>query len=273
MTTRRVVACLTAVAVVVAASLSGCGSADSSGSPTPTTTTTPTAAMKRLAARYAHYDIVAYDSTDLKNLIISFGFTDLYVKDGELRAQESFCHADQVTDQPIQTFISDAATSAIKPVSTAVTLSTKDGQVQIHRPETPTGIGIRLEDPANEKLPTDPKDPRIADDDRDGKPGITVRVEAGTGLLGELYIARRERFAYDVTEQADRSLTGTVTDKSEQLIVGATNDLLLTKSEWTQHPDLSKSPIILKPVNANWDCKKLMASAKDLFPAQPTVDW
>ena len=261
-------------AASLAAALTACGSSDSGA--TGTTTSAPSkteAAAERLAGRYAHYDVVAYDSTGLKNLIVSFGYTDLSVKDGQLIAHESFCHADQVTAQAIETTISDAATSAIKPISTPVDLKVVDGKAQFHRPETPTGIGIHLEDPANDELPTDPNDPRIADDDHDGKPGITVHVDAGPALNGDLYIARRERFAYDVKEQADRSLRGTVTDKSEQLIIGATDERFVSRGEWVQYPDLSKSPIILIPVSKSWDCTKLMAEAPSMFPPQPKVDF
>lgn len=227
----------------------------------------------RLAGRYAHYDVVAYDSTLLKNLIISYGFTDLSVKGGKLIAHESFCHADQKTDQAITTTISDAATRAIKPVSIAVTLSTKGGRARLQRSETPTGIGIHFANPAQDTLPEDPADPRISDDDHDAKPGITVHVKVSNELEGDLYIARRERFAYDVSEQADHSLTGTVEDHSEQLIIGATNPLFMTRAAWTQMPNLSKSPIVLKRVDKNWDCTRLMAARDTLFPPAPTVDW
>ncbi len=272
MSARRCFAALVSAAAVSVA-LVGCGSSDSTSTPKTTVPAKVDPAMKRLAGRYAHYDVVAYDSKGLKNLIISYGFTDLSIKGDKLWAHESFCHADQVTDQPIETIISDVATSAIKPVSIAVTLTTKDGKARIQRAETPTGIGIKFASPATDKLPTDPNDPRIFDHDGDGNPGITVSIKSGGGQLGEIYIARRERFAYDVSEQADRSLTGEVTDKSEQLIIGATSKAFVSKAEWTQFPDLSKSPIVLKPVAANWDCKKLMASAKDLFPFNPKVDW
>lgn len=237
-----------------------------------TATAAATATAKRLAGRYAHYDVVAYQSVDMKTLIISYGFTDLRVKNGVLMAHESFCHAENRSDQPIETTISDAATSAIKPVSVAVTLSTSDGRTHLHRPETPTGVGIHLSDPANDVLPTDPADPRIADDDHDGKPGITVHIKVSDAVQGDLYIARRERFAYDVTEDHG-SLRGTVTDKSEQLIVGASNPIFITKAGWLQVPDLSKSPILLTKVSDDRDCEWLASHRADLFPKPPVVDW
>jgi len=242
-----------------------------------TTTATATAAgatatAERLAGRYAHYDVVAYESADMKTLIISYGFTDLQVDNGVLMAQESFCHAEHRSDQPIETTISDAATSAIKPPSVAVTLTEQDGRTRLQRPETPTGIGIRLEDPAHDVLPTDPNDPRITDDDNDGKPGITVSIKVSDALQGELYIARRERFAYDVTEEAGQ-LVGTVTDKSEQLIVGASDPMFVTDAPWVQVPDLSKSPIVLEKVSDQSDCEWLAAQRADLFGEPPVVGW
>lgn len=239
-------------------------------------TTAPAAdpAAERLAGRYAHYDVVAYESTDMKTLIISYGFTDLAVVDGELQATESFCSSEYRSDQPISVDLSDVATSAIRPVPAVTTLTTNsDGRARISRPATPTGIGVRLEDPANDPLPTDPNDPRIVDDDNDGNPGVTASITVTEDLQGEIFLARREIFAYEVDEQADGSLTGEVTDNSEQLVIGATNDAFLTQAEWIQYPDLSKSPIILIPVDDDWDCERLMAERDALFPPTPEVDW
>ena len=59
---------------------------------------------------------------------------------------------------------------------TPVAITVVGGRAACDRPETPTGIGVDLEDPANEPLPTDPNDPRIADDDGDGKPGVTATI-------------------------------------------------------------------------------------------------
>ncbi|MCU0309755.1 MAG: hypothetical protein MUE36_02275 [Acidimicrobiales bacterium] len=255
-----------AAALLVAA---GCG-ADSGqaaeGDP-------PESPGARLAGRYAHYDVVAYQSTDMKTLIISYGFTDLAEQDGQLVATDSFCSSEHRSDQPISVELSDTATQAIIPIPTPVTLTVTDGRARISRPETPTGIGVDLVNPADDPLPTDPSDPRIADDDGDGKPGVTATVRVSEDLSGEIYLARREIFAYVVDEQADGSLTGTVDDRSEQLVIAATDDIFLTQAEWIQYEDRSKSPIILIPVEGDWDCERLMAERPRLFPPTPEVDW
>lgn len=247
-------------------------SEEASASPT---SATPALApeAEALAGRYAHYDVVAYEGDDMKTLIISYGLTDYDVVDGELITTDRFCFSEHRSDQPISVEMSDAATQAIRPVPVAVTVTSDDDGVHLSRPATPTGIGVRLEDPANDPLPTDPDDPRIADDDGDGKPGVTARITVTPELTGEIYLARREIFAYEVDLQPDGSLTGTVDDHSEQLVIGASDEAFETNAQWEQYPDPAKSPIILLPVDRDWDCERLAAERDAIFPPTPEVDW
>jgi hypothetical protein len=135
-------------------------------------------------------------------------------------------------------------------------------------------VGIRLDDPATEPLPVDPADPRIVDDDGDGKPGITVTVRVSDDLAGEVYLARREIFAYEASLVEPDLLSGTVTDRSEQLVIGASDPAFATTGgDFVQHPDLTKSPILLRRVGPDWDCDRLAAERDRLFPPTPDVDW
>ena len=242
--------------------------------PTVPSTTDPGLVGEELLGRWAHYDVVAYEDGLLKTLIISYGFNDFTEVDGQIVDQASFCFSEQRTDQPIETSLSDAATQAIRPPSTPVEVDEVDGVLRVRRAATPTPVGIRLDDPANESLPTDPADPRIVDDDGDGKPGLTVTIEVTEDLVGELYIARREIFAYEAFLTEPDVLTGTVTDDSEQLVIGASDPIFATSpANWGQHPDPTKSPIILQRVDADWDCERLAAERDALFPPTPDVDW
>lgn len=267
--------------LLLAVVLAACGpSAGASGQDDAAETTTTTMAEPpsnvlgaELVGRWAHYDVVAYEDEALKTLIISYGFNDFTVLDGALVDQASFCFSEQRTDQPIETSLSDAATQAIRPPATPLEVEAADDTFAIRRPATPTPVGIRLEDPANETLPTDPGDPRIVDDDGDGSPGITVTIQVSPELVGELYIARREIFAYEATMTAPDRFEGTVTDESEQLVIGASDPLFLTESDWRQHPDPAKSPIILIRVPDTWDCERLASERDALFPPTPEVDW
>jgi hypothetical protein len=264
---------LTAAVLLAAACGADVGPA-ADAAPGTTGTAAPQVRGAELAGRWAHYDIVAYEDSMMKTMIISYGFTDFAVDGDQLIESEEFCHADQVSNQPITTSISDEATQAIKPVSTPVEVTGDAGALRVVRPATPTPVGIRLENPADESLPTDPADPRIVDDDGDGKPGITVTIRFSDELQGELYLARREIFAYDLVQDGPDSMTGTVTDGSEQLVVGTSLEILEgTDAQWDQVPDTSLSPIVLKRVDGDWDCARLMAERDQLFPPDPPIGW
>ena len=227
-----------------------------------------------LLGRWAHYDVVAYEGGGLKTLIVSYGFNDFTEVDGRIVDRSTFCFSEQRTDQPIETSLSDAGTQAIRPPSTPVDVDVVDGRLRVRRPATPTPVGIRLADPATEALPKDPADPRIVDDDGDGKPGVTVRIRVSDDLSGELYIARREIFSFEAFQEAPDRIEGVVTDGSEQLVIGASDPIFATSNgQWVQHPDLAKSPIILRRVDRSWDCDRLAAARDRLFPPTPTVDW
>ena len=226
-----------------------------------------------LVGRYAHYDVVAYQDASMKTLIISTGFADLEMRGGKLWNVQRFCHADTVTDQKIDVSISDAATRAIVPVDTPVQVTRVGGRLRVVRPATPTAIGIAMDDPAHEALPSDPNDPRIVDADGDGKPGVTSRVRVSDQLQGEIYLARREIFSYDVTRESPDRLVGSVTDKSEQLILGASSDLFRSTAQWKQVDDPTRNPVIWTRVGPDWDCARLAENRDALFPPNPKADW
>jgi hypothetical protein len=295
---RRLVLCLALVLVVAACGSEATGQTDSMGSveagatevtAAPTASTATTAAPTpvstapggserllggELLGRWAHYDVVAYGDGLLKTLVVSYGFNDFTEVDGQIIDTAQFCFSEQRTDQPIETSISDAATQAIKPPSTPVAVDVVDGTLRIRRSATPTPVGIRLDDPATETLPTNPDDPRIVDDDGDGRPGITVRIRVSDELTGEVYLARREIFAYTALLIEPDVLSGTVKDDSEQLVIGASDPIFTTSgANWVRHPDLTKSPIILRRVGLDWDCDRLAAERARLFPPTPDIDW
>jgi hypothetical protein len=234
--------------------------------------TTKAEAMAAMAGHYAHYDIVAYDGQTangpLATFVVSYGFTDLVIEDGQLVAYDRFCHADYIANQPFDTTFSDAATQAIKPPGAIVDVYEENGVWKIYRPATPTLNGIGG-DP-NVPLSTDRNDPLISDDDHDGKPGVTVFVRLYGFIDGEIYIARREIFANEMALYSNGSLRGNVIDDSEQLVLGASLPFLDTPNNPPQRRDPGLNPIILIPVSGDIDtCEELMAMRDSLFPPEP----
>ena len=277
-----------ALGAALVVGLSGCGDdADATPSATPESTTTTTTMASTVPApasalpegaedivgRWAHFDAVAYEDDVLKSLIISTGFSDLETRDGVLWNRQRFCHAEMANDQGIDTSISDEATSAIIPVDTPVDVSLVGDRLRILRPATPTPIGIELADPANEALPNDPDDSRIIDGDGDGFPGVTAHIRINDEIEGDLYIARREIFVYDVIQETPDRMVGTITDSSEQLVIGASNEIFITPAQWEQVPEPALNPVIWQRVDDDWDCERLAAERDQIFPPDPVVDW
>jgi hypothetical protein len=227
--------------------------------------------MQDVAGRYAHYDIVAYEAPlpmrTMRSLVITYGFTDFHVEDETLVESETFCHASYKANLPISTQVSDAFTRAIIPRSTPVELRPHGEGWMMWRPETPTPLGVELAD--GEPLAKDPAHANPRDDDHDGKPGVTVHMKLFGLIPAEMYIARRERFAYELTRQDDGRVTGVVHDQSEQLVLGASQRWLKRQTFTHQDPDLSRSPILLVPVGEDYDCDRLMAERDSLFPPEP----
>jgi hypothetical protein len=229
-------------------------------------------AMEAMAGHYAHYDVIAYagetPNGPLSTFVISYGFTDLVIEDGELVEYDSFCHAGQKANQDMVTTFPDAATQAIMPRSTIVDVYQENGAWKIWRPATPTLIGI--DGDPDMPLSMDPDDPLINDDDNDGKPGVTVFVQLFGLIEGEIYIARREVFQNDMTLYSDGTLRGAVVDDSEQLVVGASLGILNTPNNPDQWDDPGLNPIILVPIPDDIDtCDELMANRDSLFPPEP----
>jgi len=229
-------------------------------------------AMAAMAGHYAHYDVVAYEGDTangpLSTFVVSYGYTDLVIEDEELVAYDSFCRSEYIANQPFDTIFSDAATQAIQPPGAVVKVYEENGEWKLYRPATPTLVGI--DGDPSVPLSMDRNDPLIRDDDNDGKPGVTVVVRLFGFIEGEIYIVRREVFQYDLALYSDGSLRGSVTDDSEQLVIGASLAILDTPNDLPQRRDPGLNPVILVPVSDDMDtCEDLVSRRDSLFSPEP----
>lgn len=223
-----------------------------------------------LVGKYAHYDVVAYvgklsGPINLKSRIISYGITELYLKEGKLFSRDRFCFSDYKANLPFQSKTSDEFTRAIIPKDIEMEVMRTNGEILIHRPETPTLLGVALNN-YTEDFPSKPDDERFIDSDKDGKPGVTVNLTMGRFLNEELYIARKEIFSYDVKRWENGILAGVVKDRSQQYIIGASKEDLVKENNPGQNTDLQKSPIYLVPMKKNLNCDELKAQRNLYFP-------
>jgi hypothetical protein len=230
-------------------------------------------AMKAIVGHYAHYDVVAYEDTTtrttMRTFIISYGFTDFYLEDGKLMQSDRFVHAEQkLSRKNARSVLRDEAVQAIKPRIQEVELFQEDGIWHIYRPESPSLLGI--EGDPTKPLSTNPLDPNFTDPDKDGHPGVTVQITVGKFFRGEIYITRREIFSNHLTLNNNWTLSGYVTDRSEQFVVGASKKILNQESHNFQNPDQGLSPILLVKVDPEIDSpEELMRIRDEIFPKEP----
>lgn len=228
-----------------------------------------------IVGHYAHYDVVSYvDSTTktpMLTFIISYGFTDFYLDSlGNLIQSDQFLRAShKINQEQISSEFSDEAVQAIKPRHHEVELSKENGKWQIYRAPTPTLLGI-TDDPLK-PLSKDRNDPNLTDPDGDGNPGVTVKINIGKVIKGEIYISRREIFTNYLSLNNDGTLTGFVKDDSEQFVIGATHKFLDQPSNNIQHPSKGMNPIILVPISDDIDTlEELMQIRDEIFPTEPS---
>jgi len=230
-------------------------------------------ALERIVGHYAHFDVVAYEEplrgAPMRTFVVSYGFTEFRIVDGELIESDRFCHAEhRINRAGMQSSLSDRATRAIAPPPQKVTLANEAGRWMIHRPASPSLIGIKG-DPAK-PLTKNRDEADFSDPDGDEKPGVTVQISVNKYIKGEVYLARREIFENQLELMADGSIRGTVTDRSEQLVAGASSCLFDSDADPKQASDPGLNPVVLVPIDESLtSCDELMERASTLFPPVP----
>ena len=121
-------------------------------------------------------------------------------------------------------------------------------------PWTTQVLGARLKDPENEALPTDVADPRVFDQDNDGHPGMTVRVEIMGLIRGEVYVVQRNRNRLVGTVVSPGFIQGTIEWETEQVVLGASSPFLESEGQGIPDPDPKRNFFLAKRIDPALDC-------------------
>lgn len=134
----------------------------------------------------------------------------------------------------------------------------RGGQLRLEQRRTWTVLGAQLRAPRTEPLPTQASDARVLDQDQDGKPGVTVRVD---GLVeGEVYVAQRSWSDWVGEVRSPSLIQGRVRFDQEQVVLGATSELL--KEPPLATPDLRRSSLVLQRLEPGATCAQARQKAK-----------
>ncbi|QDG54143.1 hypothetical protein FIV42_26395 [Persicimonas caeni] len=123
-------------------------------------------------------------------------------------------------------------------------------------------LGANLDAEAD-KLPRKKSDPRVIDGDKDGHPGMTVRV---SGLIdGELYLLQKSWDRLWGKMLGDGRIVGRIKWRTEQVVLDSTSRLLGDPPESKPHPDPKQSYFRMKRVTAQTSCADIVKTQKELF--------
>jgi hypothetical protein len=141
----------------------------------------------------------------------------------------------------------DAFRRALPPVQLDAKLTRREGKLAFHQSPRTLVVGAKVE--PNTPLPSDAKDKRVIDQDRDGKPGVTVRV---SGIVsGEIYLVQRNTSRLYGARRGP-AFTGRIEFSTEQRVLATTNPWLGDGP--TSRPVPSKSFFRLERLKGEGGC-------------------
>ena len=198
-----------------------------------------------------------------ESVTTGWGYSEITFDGTDLWLTEHGCHVEATGMDAVSTEIPDVVPQSMEPVSLKLVVWKEGDTVKWERPEAAMLVGVTLENPLTDELPSDPNDSRIFDQDGDGNPGVTVKVSGF--ISGDIYVVQRAINTYYGSLGADGSLTGYVIEHGDQKTLGATNAMLEqdVPNEAINDPD--RNPLQLIPVEAGMDCDTLMANVDTLF--------
>lgn len=144
-------------------------------------------------------------------------------------------------------------------------LESQENSWQLFQPRYTIVRGVRLQDPEKDPLPADPNDPKIFDQDKDGKPGMTIRVNVLGFIEGEIYIIQRDWNSLRSTILNTMIIDGLIEWGSEQVVIGASNPLLAGQSENIPDPKPENSFFRTTRVEPNTTCEQIVKNRDKLF--------
>lgn len=191
---------------------------------------------------------------------------EVVVENGRAFMDEHFCKS-ELKGGPVDVIVPDAFTRSYETPRVELEAQEVGGHVEYTHPPHPILGGARLKDPDKEPLPTTITDPRVWDQDGDGKPGLTVIVRLGDSLQ-EMYVVRRERFHFTLHETSPGRYEGPFVDNSEQVVLDATLPFL--KVAPTGVNDLARSNYRMIKLESGSGCDAATPAWPMLDGPEPT---
>jgi hypothetical protein len=195
-----------------------------------------------------------------KSLVVSLH--DARHRGGRLKGKGRVCQLriDSGT-RFVKTILPAAFRRSLPPPLLNARILDKGGKLQLLQSKRTIVVGARLKDKKRDTMPSTASDPRVFDQDGDGKPGVTIQI--GGIVSGKIYVVQRSWTRLFGSEQRNGEFVGKLKFGNEQVILGATSSRL--KSKPISRPVPSKSWFRLLKVPASSSCNDARRIAKRWF--------
>jgi hypothetical protein len=134
-------------------------------------------------------------------------------------------------------------------------------------------LGATLEDPSDkESLPTDADDERVFDQDGDGNPASTVRIQ-GLGLDGRIYNVQWSTMAPTGATVSETRIEGLLHFDATENVLGSDPPVIASLSpESNPHPNDCWSTFQMARLDEEATCDTVVESFLELFPDLESTD-
>lgn len=177
----------------------------------------------------------------------------------------TYCAADFDNGLLLATTIDPAFVRSLAPVTVAASLDASGTPTRFAQAWSVEVHGVRLDHPETDPLPTSAGDPRVFDQDGDGKPGITVHACAFGLITGDVYVVERLRTRLEGQVVSPDRIEGRVEGTVEQVILGASDARFLGSIVSRPDPISSHSRFVLARIDPAWACNEILTHRSALF--------
>ena len=176
--------------------------------------------------------------------------------EGIFSAAEKFCTIRMETEGPAAPSVPMALVNSIPTFTAPLKISQQEGIWQWERVRSGLVLGAELDDPLNDLLPSEENDGRVYDQDMDGYPGVTLNI---SGLIeGEIYAVIRYVDTISGSVTADGIWEGITRDETEQIVIGASQDILKINVTPVAIDDPSLNTSTAIPITAEAGCNEVI---------------
>jgi hypothetical protein len=182
-----------------------------------------------------------------------------------LTVSGTYCSADFDNGPALTTIIDPAFVRSLGAISVTGSIDALGTPTRFAQSWSTELHGVRLDNPERDLLPTSASDPRVFDQDHDGKPGITVHACALGAITGDVYIIERLRTRLEGQVVSPDRIEGRIEGTVEQVVLGATNALFLGGILSRPDPVSAHSFFVLERVDPVWGCQEILLHRATLF--------